>query len=198
MLRGAISLTAIGLFSLVTLAPAFGQDSAKKDQNPTPPPASSPASAAAPAAASDQSSSTEKKDSSAATAEAKPKKVWTNDDMGNLDHRGDVSVVGKRQPPQNRYNNGHYSPPAGQSEYMVKLYRQQIDNLQQQSDSIDKQISNLQNAKNGKTVDSTRTYNPWGGVQGDWNAQIAQLEKSKDNIQKQIDSIDEQIRRVNP
>ena len=60
---------------------------------------------------------------------------------------------------------------------MVKYYRQQIDNLQQQSDAIDKQISNLQNAKNGKTVDSTRTYNPWGGVQGDWNAQIEQIQK---------------------
>ena len=34
MLRGAISLAAIGIFSLVTLAPAFAQDSAKKDQNP--------------------------------------------------------------------------------------------------------------------------------------------------------------------
>ncbi len=117
--------------------------------------------------------------------------------MGNLDHNSDVSVVGKRQGPQNSYN-GHYSPPPGQSEVAVKYYRQQIDNLQQQSDAIDKQISNLQDAKNGKSVDSTRTYNPWGGVQGDWNAQIAQLQKNKDTIQKQIDSLEQQIHKINP
>jgi uncharacterized protein YukE len=191
MFRGAISLAAIGFFSLATLAPAFAQDSAKKYQNP-------PAASSATAPASDPSASTDKKDSTASTPAAKPKKVWTNDDMGNLDRHGDVSVVGKRQPPQNNYNNGRYSPPPGQSEMMVKYYRQQIDTLQQQSDAIDKQISNLQDAKNGKSVDSTRTYNPWGGVQGDWNAQIAQLQKNKDNIQKQIDSIEEQIRKVNP
>jgi uncharacterized protein YukE len=193
MFRGAISLAAIGFFSLATLAPAIAQDSAKKDQNP---PAAS--SATAPAPASDPSASTDKKDSTAPTSAAKPKKVWTNDDMGNLDRHGDVSVVGKRQPSQNGYNNGRYSPPPGQSEMMVKYYRQQIDTLQQQSDAIDKQISNLQDAKNGKSVDSARTYNPWGGVQGDWNAQIAQLQKNKDNIQKQIDSIEVQIRKVNP
>jgi hypothetical protein len=193
MLRGAILIAATGFLSLVALAPAFAQDSAKKDQNPNPP----PPSVTAPAAATDPSASTDKKDSTTSPPAAKPKKVWTNDDMDNLDHHGDVSVVGKRHPPQNAYN-GHYSPPPGQSEYVVKYYRQQIDYLQQQSDSIDKQISNLQDAKNGKTVDSTRTYNPWGGVQGDWNAQIAQLQKSKDNIQKQIDSLEEQIRKVNP
>ena len=187
MLRGAISVAAIGIVSLVALAPAFAQDSAKKDQNSNPPPAASSAASGA----------TDKKDSVASTPAAKPKKVWTNDDMGSLDRHGDVSVVGKRQPAQNNYN-GRYSPPPGQSENMVKFYRQQIDNLEKQKDQIDKQISNLQDAKNGKTVDSTRTYNPWGGVQGDWNAQIEQLEKSKEGVQRQIDSLEEQIRKVNP
>lgn len=192
MFRGAISLAALGIVSLVALDSAFAQDSAKKDQS-TPQASSS----SAPATTGDQNSSTDKKDSSASTATAKPKKVWTNDDMNNLDRHGDVSVVGKRQSSQNS-GNGHYSPPPGQSEIAVKYYRQQIDALQQQSDAIDKQISNLQDAKNGKSVDSTRTYNPWGGVQGDWNAQIAQLQKNKDDIQKRIDSIEEQIRKINP
>ncbi len=193
MLRGAILIAATGIFSLVALPPAFAQDSAKKDQNSSVP----PASATAPAAAGDPSASADKKDSTASTPAANPKKVWTNDDMRNLDHHGDVSVVGKRQSPQKAYN-GRYAPPPGQSENVVKYYRQQIDYLQQQSDSVDKQISNLQDAKNGKTVDSARTYNPWGGVQGDWNAQISQLQKSKENIQKQIDSLEEQIRKANP
>ena len=67
-----------------------------------------------------------------------------------------------------------------------------------QADAIDKQIANLQDAKNGKSVDSSRTYDPWGGRQGDWNAQIAQLEKNRDNILKQIDSVQDMIRKINP
>jgi len=56
----------------------------------------------------------------------------------------------------------------------------------------------LQDAKSGKTVDSSRTYDPWGGKTGDWNAQIEQLQKNRDNLLKQIDSIQDQIRKLNP
>jgi prefoldin subunit 5 len=117
--------------------------------------------------------------------------------MGSLDHHSDVSVVGKRKPPQPT-DNPNSNPRRGNTEYMVQYYRQQIDRMQQQADQIDKQISTLQDAKNGKTVDSQRTYNPWGGVQGDWNAQIAQLQKNKDNVLQQIDSLEEALRKLDP
>ncbi len=193
MFRGATLIVATGILSLGTAAPAFTQDSAGKAQPSTPPAASS-----TPAASTDQNAAADKKDSSTASTPApKAKKVWTNDDMSELHHDTDVSVVGKKKNmrPNNNYN---YSPPPGQTEAVVKYYRQLIDQLQAQADAIDKQISNLQDAKNGKSVDSSRTYNPWGGVQGDWNAQIAQLQKNKDNIQAQIDSVQEQIRKLNP
>jgi hypothetical protein len=199
MLRGTILMVTTAMISLGTLAPAFAQDSATKAHNSTSPGA--PASTSATPASTDPSSSTtgatDKKDASSLGTTEKPKKVWTNDDMGSLDHRGDVSVVGKRRPPQPAYNPNHY-PQNGNNEYMVKYYRQQIDNCQQQADQIDKQISTLQDAKNGKTVDSQRTYNPWGGVQGDWNAQIAQLQKNKDNVLQQIDSLEEALRKLDP
>jgi hypothetical protein len=191
MLRGAILIVTTGLFSLATLA--FAQDSATKSQNAKPP---APAPASATAVASDPSTSTDTKDASASGTAAKPKKVWTNDDMGSLDHT-DVSVVGKRKPPQPTSHPNSY-PRGGNTEYMVQYYRQQIDSLQKQADQIDKQISTLQDAKNGKTVDSQRTYNPWGGVQGDWNAQIAQLQKNKDNVLQQIDSLEEALRKLDP
>jgi hypothetical protein len=199
MLRGAILIVTTGIFSLATLAPAFAQDSATKSQNANPPAtrANAPTPTSATSAASGPSASADKKDASASSAVAKPKKVWTNDDMGSLDHHGDVSVVGKRKPPQPTYNPNSY-PRNANNEYMAQYYRQQIDYMQQQADQIDKQISTLQDAKNGKTVDSERTYNPWGGVQGDWGAQIVQLQKNKDNVLKQIDSLEEALRKLDP
>jgi|SRR5580658_1333988 hypothetical protein len=191
MLRGAILILTTGIFSLATLA--FAQDAATNGQNAKAPAAS--ASTAAPSG--DPSASTDPKDASASGASAKPKKVWTNDDMGSLDRHSDVSVVGKRKPPQPTYHPNSY-PRNGNTEYMVQYYRRQIDYMQQQADEIDKQISTLQDAKNGKTVDSQRTYNPWGGVQGDWSAQIAQLQKNKDNVLAQIDSLEEALRKLDP
>jgi hypothetical protein len=188
MLRGAVLFITAGIMSLGVCAPLAAQNAVATGQN------SAPAATAAPAT-TDQNTSADKKESAAATPSTKPRKVWTNDDMGELHQNSTVSVVGKQK--KNTQPN-YYSPPPGQTEYMVKMYRQQIDQLEAQADGIEKQIANLQNAKNGKTVDSSRTYDPWGGKQGDWSTQIAQLEKSKENIQKQIDSIQEQIKKLNP
>jgi hypothetical protein len=197
MLRGAALAVTTGILSLATLA--FAQDSATKSQNAKPPAtsASAPAPASPTPAAGDPSGSADQKDGSASSTAAKPKKVWTNDDMGSLDHHADVSVVGKRKPPPPTYRPNTY-PRNGNTEYMVQYYRQQIENLQKQADQIEKQISTLQDAKNGKTVDSERTYNPWGGVQGDWNAQIAQLQKNRDAVLQQIDSLEEALRKLDP
>ena len=165
------------------------QDAATKSQGSTPP------STSATPGSIDKPAPTDK-DSTAAKSAPKPKKVWTNDDMKELRENSTVSVVG----PQKRGSepNNYYSPPPGQSEEMVKMYRQQIDQLQAQVDAIGKQIADLQDAESGKSVDSSRTYDPWGGKTGDWNAQIAQLQKSRDDVLRQIDSIEEQIRTVNP
>jgi uncharacterized protein YukE len=167
------------------------QEATTKGQNPTP-----PSSTSATRAGTDKSTPTDQKDSSAATPAPKPKKVWTNDDMKELHENSTVSVVGTQK--KHTASNNYGSPPPGQSEYLVKMYRQQIDQLQAQVDAIDKQIADLRDAESGKTVDSSRTYDPWGGKTGDWNAQIAQLQRSRDDVLKQIDSIEEQIRKVNP
>jgi hypothetical protein len=190
MPRGAMVIVTTGIFSLATLV--FAQDSATKGQNTKTP--ATPASAPAAPAPTGATAGAPAKDASGTAA--KPKKVWTNDDMGSLDPHADVSVVGKRKS-QPAYHPNPY-PQRGNMEYMVQYYRQQIDYMQQQADQIDKQISTLQDAKNGKTVDSQRTYNPWGGVQGDWNAQIAQLQKNRDNVLQQIDSLEEALRKLDP
>jgi uncharacterized protein YukE len=194
MFRGAVFFITTGILALGADAPLFAQSAAADSKNSAPP--ASP-NAAAPAAG-DQTTVTDKKDPSAATTAPKPKakKVWTNDDMGDVHQSSAVSVVGTQK--KNNQQPNYDSPPPGQSEYMVKMYRQQIDQLQAQADAIDKQIANLQDAKNGKSVDSSRTYDPWGGKQGDWNSQVAQLEKNRDNILKQIDSVQDMIKKINP
>jgi len=186
-------LLAIAMLSLVPHAALSAQSASANSQN-SPPASTSPAPEQ-----SDQSASASKADKKDSTNQApapKPRKVWTNDDMGDLHQSSSVSVVGKRKNSQPE-NNYRYSPPPGQSEYMLKMYRQQLDQLQAQSEAIDKEISNLQAARSGKSVDSTRHYDPWGGKQGDWDAQIAQLRKNKEYIQQQIDSVEEQIRKLN-
>jgi uncharacterized protein YukE len=172
-------LVAGGIFAFAVLAASYAQDAPTNAQTSTPPAASS-----------------DKKVTTDAKAAPKPKKVWTNDDMNDLHANSTVSVVGthKKSAPQRNYN----YPSSQQSEYMVKMYRQQIDQLQAQVESIDKQIENLRDAMNGKTVDSSRKYDPWGGKQGDWNSQIDQLQKNRENVLKQIDSVEEQLRKLNP
>jgi len=195
MLRGSRPLLTIAVLSLISQVPSFAQNTAPNNQNSQPP--VSTASAPAQTNQSASADKADKKDSTTQVPAPKPKKVWTNDDMGDL-HQDptSVSVVGKKKnsKPENNYR---YSPPPGQAEYMLKMYRQQLDQLQAQSEAIDKEIANLENAKSGKTVDSTRNYDPWGGRQGDWDAQIAQLRKNKEYVQQQIDSVEEQIRKLN-
>jgi hypothetical protein len=193
MLRGAILSLTAGMIALGMCGGSFAQDHPAKDPNLTPPATTTAAPAAAHNAA--PAGKSDDKDSTGAKPATKPKKVWTNDDMGELHQNSSLSVVGTQK--RNSQPND-YSAPPGQSEYMVKMYRQQIDQLQAQADAIDKQILNLQDAKSGKTVDSSRTYDPWGGKTGDWNAQIEQLQKNRDNLLKQIDSIQDQIRKLNP
>jgi hypothetical protein len=180
MRRRALVFIAAGIFLFAALAPSFAQDTA--------PIAPTPATAAA---------SSDKKDSSDTKTAPKPKKVWTNDDMAELRANSTVSVVGP-QAQGRKIQQRSYYPNATQSELMLKMYRQQIDQLQVQVDSIDKQIANLRDAIAGKTVDSSRTYDPWGGRQGDWSSQIDQLQKNRGSVLKQIDTVEEQIRKLNP
>lgn len=194
MVRGPRLLPAIAVLSLVPYAPLFAQNRTGNSQNSAP-----PASTASAAAQTDQAASAnnaDKKDSTTQASAPKRKKVWTNDDLSEMHNDPSVSVVGKKKnsQPEDKYR---YSPPPGQSEYMLKMYRQQLDQLQAQAEAIDKEISNLQSAKSGKTVESTRNYDPWGGKQGDWDAQIAQLRKNKEYVQQQIDNVEEQIRKLN-
>jgi len=177
MIRRSVMLAAVGIFCLASIPASFAQDASANGQTPA-----------------QQAAPSDKKVSPDTKPAPKPKKVWTNDDMSDLHANSTVSVVGTRK---KNAPTTYYANP-GQSEYAVKYYRQQIDQLQAQVDSIDKQIADLHDAINGKTVDSSRKYDPWGGKQGDWNTQIDQLQKNRDNVLQQIDTLESQIKKLNP
>jgi len=125
-------------------------------------------------------------------APQEPKKVWTNDDLAGLTRNSPASKTANSNATARRSKPGYDS-----SENLVRSYRAQIDILQKQIADVDKQIADLQAAVSGKIVDEPRKYNPWGGRIGDWNAQVEQLQKKRQNLQGQIDSLEKKIRQVN-
>jgi hypothetical protein len=110
------------------------------------------------------------------TAKPKPKKVWTNDNLG--DANGTISVVGDPNKPQAKSE----SKPAPSSsadkpvgpEVLAKL-RDELQKLQAQLTDVDRQISDLKGLSKGETK-------PSGGV--------------KPNLAYDSSSVDEQIRHL--
>lgn len=124
-------------------------------------------------------------------AKKKPKKVWTNDNVGDL--RSPVSVVGNHSGAANRgMNRGMTNFPrdgrTGDS------YRYQLQPLRAELENIDRQIHTLKNFK----ADNT---SPEGGVRygGNYNMvpveqQVKQLEERKKSVQAKIDALKDEAR----
>jgi uncharacterized protein YukE len=132
-------------------------------------------------------------DSPASKAPQNPKRVWTNDDLAGFRANSTISTVGDDKNVTRRSGTRRTS-----SDYLARRYRAQIDQLQAQLADIDKQIANLRGALSGKTVDSTRKYEPLGGKIGDWKSQMDQLQKNRQNLLRQIDALETQMRQSNP
>ena len=168
----------LGSFLLLTALPARAQspDAASK-------PADSPAKAPA-----------------SATPEKKPKKVWTNDEIGSV--KGTVSVVGEN----NSSSSSSSSPDshlafttngssADARQKQIADYRDRIKDYQNQIDAIDKRISQL---KDFKAENST----PTGGInptQG-YNMvpvedQVKQLDDEKKRLQAKLDDTESEARK---
>ena len=122
----------------------------------------------------------------------KPKKVWTNDEIGSA--KGTVSVVGDS--PTSDASQGQRkseaAPSGGDSarNQQIENYRKQIEQIHSQMDEIDKRIAQLKNFKAENT-------NPSGGIhinQG-YNMvpiedQVKQLEEKKKQLGAKIDNIE--------
>ena len=84
---------------------------------------------------------------------AKPAKVWTNDEIDTLRNDHGVSVVGKNQPTQNVSTKTTVHSPDKDPAW----YRKQLEPLQEEIAKLDGQIAKLQAFLNGENVSDPAT-----------------------------------------
>lgn len=164
-LRAVASL--ITLASLSALAGPTGQPQEQAQSQSSAQPQAQPASETKPASAPVPAPKTD------ATKPKKPKKVWTEDEMGKLDSK--VSVVGGDAA------TGKTSIPSGPRNDAVESYRSRLAPLRRQLDDLDREIQQMKSAK--------------GNVRENIESQVQIREAKRAKIQEQINEIEEEARR---
>lgn len=124
-----------------------------------------------------------------ATPAAQPTaKVWTNDDVGDLRNDSTVSTVGQG----NGSKKAIKPTPATTKNNRAGSYQSRIAKLQAQLPPLDGQIADLQAALSGNMVNEQRKY---PGVKlDDWQAQLAHLQKRRDDLRTQIAKLEDEAR----
>ncbi len=170
-------------FGLMLLSAALPASAQSPDAGSAPAP-SSAKPAEAPANAP---TSTEKK---------KPKKVWTNDEIGSV--KGNVSVVGDGNSSSAK---GGQSRPAPSDtakdarQQQIENYRNQIQGYKDQIDAIDKRIDQLKNFKAENTSPSGGININQGYNMVPLEDQVKQLEDKKRQLQGKIDDTEVEARK---
>jgi hypothetical protein len=123
------------------------------------------------------------------SAIAPAKKVWTNEDMGDVHKNSVISTFSG--------TNGRPggAKPAGTAKGNkdAKQYQDQILKLQAKLPALDAQISELQATLNGDTVNSTRHYS--GTKIDDWHEELVHLQKERGDITTKITALQDEARR---
>ena len=124
----------------------------------------------------------------------KPKKVWTDDNIGSAG--GEISVVGSsgnKESAKEQSEEGRNSDKIKQA--LIQKYRNQLKQLQAQVDDCDKKIDQLRNFKADNTGAS-------GGVNPSrWyqmtpvEDQIKALDEKKKRIQARMNDVDDAARK---
>jgi hypothetical protein len=149
-------------------------------------------SSAAPANAQSTNSAS---GSATATAVAAPattapaKKVWTNDDVGDLRADSTISTVGSTGT-KPAHKTGTSARPRNPQQYQAQIAR-----LEGQIPPLDTQIAQLQNAIDGKpTGDAKSSQRPRSVKADDWNVEMQDLQKKKQDILDHIAALKDQAR----
>jgi hypothetical protein len=175
------SLTvSLGFFMLFAALPAIAQS---PDSGSTPPPSSAKPADPAPTAP-------------AATDKKKPKKVWTNDEIGSV--KGNVSVVGDGNSSSAKPGQAQSSasgPASDARQQQIENYRNQIQGYKDQIDAIDKQIDQLKNFKAENTSPSGGIKMHQGYNMVPLEDQVKQLEDKKKQLQAKIDDTEVEARK---
>jgi hypothetical protein len=130
-------------------------------------------------------------DSSSApsTAPTAGKRVWTNDDMGEV-HRN--STISTFTAPNAKTANVNGKPANAAKTKDAKRYQDQISALRAKLPAIDDKISQLKAVLSGNTVQETRTYG--GNHIDDWHEELVHLQKQRSDIEDKISAIQDQAR----
>jgi DNA-binding transcriptional MerR regulator len=158
----------------------------------TPPTSSAPAAAQAPAQAEAPVPAVQKAD------KKKPKKVWTNDELKSV--KSGVSVVGDADKSGARYTYAREDDGENDKrdvrQQQLEECRNQIRELRERIDAVDKRIAQLKDFKADNTsasggIDMHQRYNMVPLAD-----QIKQLEDAKKKLQAQIEDIENEARKI--
>jgi uncharacterized protein (UPF0335 family) len=133
-----------------------------------------------------------------ATAEKKkPKKVWTNDEIGSV--RGTVSVVGNPTTSAGGQKNKKSAASSASNsvrQHQIAAYRNQILKLQAQIDGIDKQITQLKDFKADNASPSGGIDPHHGYTMLPLEEQVKQLQEKKKQLETKISDVQDEARKA--
>jgi uncharacterized protein YukE len=178
MLLFVAGLAVAAAVSVPRVARAQGSSAAGQ----TAAPAAAPTQATTPATASANGTS------SATPAPAPAKKVWTNEDMGEVHKNSVISTFSATSSKP-----GNAKAAANAKGGNAKQYQDQITKLQAKLPPLDEQIAELQATLNGTAVNSTRHYS--GTKIDDWHEELLQLQKQRDDVSAKIGALQDEARR---
>jgi uncharacterized protein YukE len=147
--------------------------------------AAAPAAAPAPAPSNPSAAASA---NGASSSMAPAKKVWTNEDMGEV-HKN--SVISTFSATSSKPGNAKAAGNAKAGN--AKQYQDQITKLEAKLPPLDEQIAELQATLNGTAVNSTRHYS--GTKIDDWHQELVQLQKQRDDISAKIGALQDEARR---
>jgi len=166
---------------------AGAQDPAKQDAKETK--ATAPPGANAENTSAGSSAGKTSTPNSTTTEKKKPKKVWTNDEIGSV--KGGVSVVGdrKRESPGSTGEQPPADPNRAHGE-MVRNYRDQIRQLRDQIAAADRRIEQLKGFKGENTSPSAGINLNQGYNMVPVEEQVKQLEEKKKKLEAKIEDVE--------
>ncbi|MGH9701222.1 MAG: hypothetical protein ACRD52_17420 [Candidatus Acidiferrales bacterium] len=121
------------------------------------------------------------------------KKVWTNEDMGDLHSGSTISTFQNKSASQ---NGAARKPATSVKNGNANWYHAQITKLQAQIPPLDAKIAQLQAAIAGHSINDPKTSSrPYGGVKpGDWQMQVNQYQQNREGLLAKISALQDQAR----
>ncbi|HEV7968703.1 MAG TPA: hypothetical protein VGP19_14085 [Candidatus Acidoferrales bacterium] len=115
---------------------------------------------------------------------AKPAKVWTNDEIDTLRNNPGVSVVGNRAPQKASASSKGYS-----LEKDPAWYRKQLEPLRAEIEKLGSQIEKTKDFLNGEKVNEPAPIRAYVGIPGNAQDQLKQLENRRQADEAKIDDL---------